>query len=73
MLIIVASALGCVSQPPSEVTPTPGGTSVTPTETPASVVPTSGGEDFGTQNDINSIDSLLNDSSMDISLSDATI
>lgn len=76
VLLIAASVLGCVSQQSPEVTPTPAGTSVSPTETPASAVATptpSGSDDFGTQSDINSIDSLVNDSSMDIPLSDANI
>jgi hypothetical protein len=78
MLIIAASALGCVGKKPSEVTTTgiPAETSASPTETSVSGVanPTpSGNADIGTQSDINTIDSGVNDSSMDISLSDANI
>ncbi len=69
--MIVVSVLGCVSQQSSGVTPT--GTSTSSTETPASEIASSGNDTFGTQSDINSIDSLLNESSMDIPLSDATI
>ncbi len=71
-LTVVALALGCVSQQSSQA-PTPAGTSISPTETPASEIVSSGNDTFGTQSDINSIDSLLNESSMDIPLSDATI
>ncbi|MCZ7393360.1 MAG: hypothetical protein ABOK23_01510 [Candidatus Methanoperedens sp.] len=82
VLILAASVLGCVSPKSPEVTPTatpvetPAQTPVSPTETPVSAVATptpSGSDDFGTQNDINAIDSLVNDSNMDIPLSDATI
>ncbi len=76
LLITAAVALGCVGKNPSEVTSTQAGTSVSPTETPASAIATpapSGSDDFGTQSDINSMDSLVNDSNMDISLSNATI
>lgn len=71
VLMVVASVLGCVSQQSSGVTPA--GSSISPNETPASEITSSGNDTFGTQSDINSIDSLLNDSSMDIPLSDATI
>ena len=78
VLITAALTLGCVGNKPSEVTPTatPAETSVSPTETPASAAVTttpSGIDQFGTQSDINAIDSLTNDSSMDIPLSDLTI
>ncbi len=75
VFIIAASALGCVSQQSSQ-TSTPAGTSVTATETPATAAVTetpSGSDDFGVQGDINAIDSMVNDSSMDISLSDTNI
>jgi hypothetical protein len=74
VFIIAASTLGCVSQQPSGTTPA--GTSVSPTGTPASDAVTttpSGSDQFGTQSDINAIDSVVNDSSMDIPLSDVTI
>ena len=82
VLILAASFLGCVSPKSPEVTPTatpaetPAQTPVSPTGTPVSAAPTpapSGNDEFGTQSDINAIDSLVNDSSMDIPLSDATI
>ena len=76
VLILAAAILGCVSPKSPEVTPTatPAQTTASPTETPVSAVATpSGSDDFGTQSDINAIDSLVNDSNMDIPLSDATI
>lgn len=76
VLILAASALGCVGKKPSEVTPATTETSVSPTGTPVSATATpapSSNDEFGTQSDINAIDSLVNDSSMDIPLSDATI
>ncbi len=72
VLILAASVLGCVGQKSSEVIPTPAGTSVSPTETPASAAATptpSVNDEFGTQSDINAMDSLVNDSSIDIPLS----
>lgn len=82
VLILAASALGCVSNKPSEVTPTPTTqapgtqveTSVSPAETPASAAATPQGNDqFGTQSDLSTIDSLVNDSGMDIPLYDVNI
>jgi hypothetical protein len=78
VLIIAASALGCVGNKPSGVTTTatPAETSASPTGTLGSGAATttpSENADFGTQSDINTIDSLVNDSSMDIPLSDANI
>jgi len=92
VLILAASALGCVGNKPSEVTPTTTTqapatqveTSVSPTvsptasptETPVSVAATttpSGNDQFGTQSDLSTIDSLVNDSSMDIPLYDVNI
>jgi len=78
VLILAASALGCVGKKPAEVIPTaaPAETSVSPTGTPVSPAATpapSGNDEFGTQSDINAIDSLVNDSSMDIPLTDTTI
>ncbi len=73
VLMIAASTLGCVNQQ-SPGTSTPTGTSISATETPATAaVTTTPGDDFGAQSDINTIDSVVNDSSMDIALSDATI
>lgn len=83
VLILAASALGCVSNKPSEVTPTPTTqapgtqveTSVSPAETPASAATTTpqGNDQFGTQSDLSTIDSLVNDSGMDIPLYDVNI
>lgn len=73
VLVIAASVLGCVGKKPSEITTpvapveTPVQTAVSPAGTP---VP---GDEFGTGGDIAAIDSLVNDSSMDIPLSDAII
>ncbi len=77
VLILAASALGCVSNKPSGVTPTPVTqveTSVSPTGTPVSAASTpSANDEFGTQSDLTTIDSLVNDSSMDIPLYDVNI
>jgi hypothetical protein len=78
ILIIAASTLGCVGNKPSGVTTTgtPTETIASPTGTPGSGAATttpSGNDDLGTQSDINTIDSLANDSSTDIPLSDANI
>ncbi len=72
VFMIAASALGCVSQQ-SPQTSTPTGTSISATEKPASAVVTPADDPFGTQSDISSIDSVVNDSSMDVPLSDANI
>lgn len=79
VFIIAATALGCVSQQ-SPGTSAPPGTSISATETPATAatpasaaVTATPSDDFGAQSDINTIDSVVNDSSMDIQLSDATI
>jgi hypothetical protein len=82
LLIFAASALGCVGNKQSEVTPTPTTqapanqveTSVSPAETPVPAAATpSGNDQFGTQSDLSTIDSLVNDSSMDIPLYDVNI
>ena len=86
VLILAASALGCVGNKPSGVTPTPttqtpatqvetsASSTVSPTETPVSAAATpSGNDQFGTQSDLSTIDSLVNDSSMDIPLYDVNI
>jgi hypothetical protein len=70
MLVVAASVLGCVGKKPSETAPvSPAQTTVSPAGTPAP----STSDEFGTESDINAIDSLVNDSSMDIPLSDAII
>lgn len=76
VLVFVASALGCVGNKPSEITTTPVSSVETPAQTPVSPAETpapSSNDEFGTQSDINAIDSLVNDSSIDIPLSDAII
>lgn len=76
VLILAASALGCVGKKPSEVTTTPATPVATPVQTavsPAGTPAASGNDEFGTEGDISAIDSLVNDSSLDIPLSDATI
>lgn len=84
VFILAASALGCVGNKPSEVTPTQTTqtpatqveTSISPTETPVSAAATTtpqGNDQFGTQSDLSTIDSLVNDSSMDIPLYDVNI
>ncbi len=77
VLILTVSALGCIGNKPSEVTPTSQvtstqvETSISPTETPVSA--TTSNDEFGTQSDISTIDSLVNDSNMDIPLYDVNI
>lgn len=84
VLILAASALGCVGNKPSEVTPAPTTqapgtqveTSASSTETPVSAAAAttpSVNDEFATQSDISTIDSLINDSSMDIPLYDVNI
>lgn len=76
VLILAASALGCVGKKPSEITTTPVSPVETPAQTPVSPAETpapSSNDEFGTEGDITAIDALVNDSSMDIPLSDATI
>lgn len=76
VIVLAASVLGCVGQKPSEVTTTPATPVVTPEQTaisPAGTPAPSGTDEFGTQSEVNAMDSVVNDSSMDIPLSDATI
>jgi hypothetical protein len=87
MLILAASALGCVGNKQAEVTPTtttqapgteetPTSSTVSPAETPVSAVATTTppvNDQFGTQSDLSTIDLLVNDSSMDIPLFDVNI
>ena len=84
VLILAASALGCVGNKQSEVTPTPTtqapgtqvetstSSTVSPAGTSVSATP-SANDQFGTQSDLSTIDSLVNDSSMDIPLYDVNI
>lgn len=78
MLVIAASVLGCAGQ---EKAGTPGETSVKtpaatalPAETPSgTAVPSNGnaGNDvFGTENEIMQLESMFNETNMDISLSE---
>ncbi|MDD5473687.1 MAG: hypothetical protein PHU34_06005 [Candidatus Methanoperedens sp.] len=70
VLVVTASALGCVgnklAEAPVSTAGTPAPVQTTPAATP---VPTSAEDLFGTESDITAMDSLVNDSSMDISLS----
>lgn len=74
-LVIVSLTLGCIGKKAPEtkasVTPvqtTPAQTTVPPGGTPAESM-----DEFGTESDITAMDSLVNDSNLDISLSDITI
>ncbi|VVB88416.1 Uncharacterised protein [uncultured archaeon] len=80
MLVVAASALGCVGNKQAGTSTqapiSPGQTSVSPAETPASVGSAPSGSAnqndlFGTESDLTSVDSLVNDSNMDIPLSDS--
>lgn len=80
MLIVAASALGCVGNKQAGTSTQapvyPGQTSVSPAETPASQGSAPSGsatqnDVFGTESDLTSVDSLVNDSNMDIPLSDS--
>ncbi len=88
VLVVAASALGCVGKKAPESTyvypaqtPVSPETTVSPAQTPVSpettvspgATPTPAVDEFGTDADITAIDSLVNDSSMDISLSEVTI
>lgn len=74
VLVVAASVLGCVGKKEAEIsvsptqTPLPPETTVSPAGTPA---PAS--DEFGTEADITAIDSLVNDTSMDIPLSELTL
>ncbi len=83
VLLVAGLTLGCVGKkaPESRAPATPMQTAVSPTETPVSTLtpvspagtPTpSSVDEFGTESDLTAIDSLVNDSNLDISLS-ATI
>lgn len=83
VLLVAGLTSGCVGKkaPESRAPATPMQTAVSPAETPASTqAPVSPAgtpaplsvDEFGTEGDLSAIDSLVNDSSMDISLS-ATI
>ncbi len=78
MVVVVASALGCVGNKQagtSTQTPVSPG-QISPAETPASQGSAPSGsatqnDMFGTESDLTSVDSLVNDSNMDIPLSDS--
>lgn len=77
VLLVAGLTLGCVGKKaPDSVAPAvPTQTAASPAETPVSPAGTpapSSVDEFGTESDLTAIDSLVNDSSMDISLS-ATI
>ncbi|MCZ7358061.1 MAG: hypothetical protein O8C66_06135 [Candidatus Methanoperedens sp.] len=76
VLVVAASALGCVGNkqtstnapvPPVETSVSPAGATVAPTGTPAAP----GEDQFGTENDLTMMDSLVADSNADISFSDS--
>ncbi len=78
MLVIAASALGCVGNKQAgtstQAPVSPG--QVSPAENPASADSAPSGvanqsDLFGTESDLTSVDSLVNDSNADISLSDS--
>ena len=71
LLVVAASTLGCIgnkqSEPSTNVPASPVETSISPA---ATIVPDS--EDpFGTDTDVAALDSMLADSTMDISLMDS--
>ncbi len=72
-LVIASLTLGCVGKnaPETKAPVTPVQTTASPAQT--AVPPVQGTDDFGTESDITAIDSLVNDSNLDISLSDVTI
>lgn len=69
VILVAGLTLGCVGKkaPESAAPATPLQTPVSSAETPAP----SGADEFGTESDLTAMDSLVNDSSMDISLSAA--
>ncbi len=78
MLVIAAAVLGCVGNKQTgastQAPNSPG--QVSPAENPASVDSAPSGaatqsDFFGTESDLTSVDSLVNDSNTDISLSDS--
>ncbi|VVB89457.1 Uncharacterised protein [uncultured archaeon] len=84
VLVVAASVLGCVGKkqtetstnivPQSETKVSPAQTA-SPAQTQVSGAPaeasSNGADTFGTESDIAAIDSIVNDSNMDISLSDS--
>ncbi len=76
-LVIASLTSGCVGKnaPETKAPVTPVQTTVSPAQTavPPAGTPAQSSDDFGTESDITAIDSLVNDSNLDISLSDVTI
>ncbi|MFZ2412068.1 MAG: hypothetical protein WAW23_10890 [Candidatus Methanoperedens sp.] len=77
VILVAGLTLGCIGKkaPESVASAAPTQTAASPAETPVSPAGTpapSSVDEFGTESDLTAIDSLVNDSSMDISLS-ATI
>lgn len=76
-LVISSLTLGCVGKnaPETKAAVTPVQTTASPAQTPLSPsgTPAQSPDEFGTENDITAMDSLVNDSNLDISLSDITI
>lgn len=73
VLVVAALALGCVGKQGESSTKTsvsPVGTAVSPVETTPGETPATAGEDvFGVDEDIQNLDAMLNDASLDTSLS----
>ncbi|HLB70183.1 MAG: hypothetical protein OIN88_08095 [Candidatus Methanoperedens sp.] len=73
VLVVAALALGCVGKQGESPTVSPVGTTISPVETtvsPGGTPATSTGEDvFGVDEDIQNLDAMLNDASLDTSLS----
>lgn len=76
-LVIASLTLGCVGKKAPEtnaaVTPVQTTTSPAQTTVPPAGTPVQSIDEFGTEGDITAMDSLVNDSNLDISLSDITI
>ncbi len=75
-LVVVSLTLGCVGKkaPDTKASVTPVQTvSQAQTPVPPAGTPAQGTDEFGTESDITAMDSLVNDSNLDISLSDITI
>ncbi|MFZ3059047.1 MAG: hypothetical protein WA102_04830 [Candidatus Methanoperedens sp.] len=75
-LVIASLTLGCVGKnaPETKAPVIPAQTvSQAPTPVPSAWTPAQSTDEFGTESDITAIDSLVNDSNLDISLSEVTI
>ncbi len=72
IFVVAALTLGCIDNKQAE--PKSTGADISPVQTsvsPASTTVPSGDDPFGTDADLASLDSMLADSTMDISLSDS--